>query len=208
VITVKRRSAPGFLRQVVGVVATCGSLLLQAASSNGEVEVPVDRQVLILSRALAYDSELKARVGSDILIAVLSKPGHPASEAMGQTVLKAYRQILNVKVQGIPLAVRPLSYAGPAALAAAVAAQSFDVVYVCTGLDPDLPAIIEVARKRRVVTIASNEEQVTRGLALGVFAIDARPTIVLNLGAARSEGAAFSSELLRVAKVINQSASP
>ena len=186
----------------VAALATWSLVSLGAVGASGQLEVPADRQVLILSRALSYDSELKARAGNDLQVGVLSKPGHAASEAMATAMLKAFRVILNVKVQGLTLGVRALSYTTPAALAAAVIAQGIDVIYVCAGLDQDLPAIVEVTRKRHIVSLASNEGQVTRGLALGVFAVEARPTIVVNLVAARNEGASFSSELLRVAKVI------
>ena len=186
----------------VAALATWSFVSLGTVGAFGQLEVPADRQVLILSRALSYDSELKTRAGRDLQVGVLSKPGHTASEAMATAMLKAFRVILNVKVQGLTLGVRALSYTTPAALAAAVIAQGIDVIYVCAGLDQDLPAIVEVTRKRHIVSLASNEAQVTRGLALGVFAVESRPTIVVNLVAARNEGASFSSELLRVAKVI------
>jgi hypothetical protein len=183
-------------------LAATALVVLRVPAAFAQVQVPPDRQVLILTRALAYDSELKERVGPDITVGVLSKPGNVDSEAMAAAMLKAFRAILNVKVQGLSLVVRSLSYSNPAALAALVAAQSVDVIYVCNGLEGELPAIMDVSRKRHIVTMASSAAQVEKGLALGVFPIDSRPTIVLNLAAARSEGAAFTSELLRVAKVL------
>ena len=167
-----------------------------------QLEVPADRQVLILSRALAYDDELKSRAGDDVLLGVLAKPGHSVSEAMSTNMAKAFKGIGNVKVQGLGIKVTQLTFTTGAALAAAAAAQSIDVLYICPGLEADLPAIIEVTRKRRMVSIGSREEQVTRGLAIGVFPVDSKPTIVVNLPAAKSEGAAFSSDLLRLAKVL------
>ncbi len=141
-------------------------------------------------------------MGNDIVFGVLSKPGNTASEEMGAAMLKAFRGLVNAKLQGMAVIVRPLSYSTQAALLSAVISQGIDALYVCVGLDPDLPAIFEVTRKRHIVSLASREEQVIRGLSLGVFAIDSKPTIVLNLPASRSEGAAFTTDLLRVAKVI------
>jgi hypothetical protein len=185
-----------------GIGAGLAIILLFEPVVVAQLAVPPDRQVLILTRALSYDSELKDRVGADLLVGVLSKPGNAASEAMGAAMLKAFRTILNIKVQGLTLAVRPISYTNPAALAATVIAQSVDALYVCIGLEGELAAIIDVSRKRHLTTMASSEAQVEKGLSLGVFPVDSRPSIVLNLAAARSEGAAFSSELLRVAKVL------
>jgi hypothetical protein len=185
----------------VGLIA-CALLLVSGGQANSQLEVPPDRQVLILTRALAYDSELPARAGKDISIGILTRPGHAASEAMGTAMLKAFKILANVKIQGLSLVVRPLSFTTAAALGSAVVSHAIDAIYVCAGLEADLPAISEVTRKRHVISFGSSEDQVTRGLALGVFPVEARPTIVLNLTAARSEGASFTSELLRIAKVL------
>ena len=137
--------------------------LLCARSLRAQVEVPADRQVLVLSKALSYDGELKARVGSDILVGVLSKPGHPGSEAMAGAVIKAFKLVSNVRVQGVPISARAIGYAGAAALASAIDAQNIDLLYVCVGLDADIPAIIELTRKKHVVTLGSREDQNRQG---------------------------------------------
>ncbi len=165
-------------------------------------DVPAERQVLILTRALAYDDEIKGRAGDDVTVAVVSKPGNPASDAMSTAVAKAFRGIGGIKVQGLSLKIIQLPFASGPALQAAASGQSIDVFYICVGLEADLPAIIETTRKRRAVSIGSREDQVQRGLALGVFQIEGKPTIVVNLPAAKAEGSAFSSDLLRLAKVI------
>ena len=63
------------MRHPVVALAACGASLLLTGPARGQLDVPADRQVLVLSRALSYDNELKRRVGSDILVAVLSKAG-------------------------------------------------------------------------------------------------------------------------------------
>ena len=60
----------------------------------------------------------------------------------------------------------------------------------------------ESSRRAHVLTIASKEEQLNAGFSLGVFAFDGKTTITVNLTASREEGAAFSSELLHLARVI------
>lgn len=178
------------------------ALLLSAAAPAGAQEVPAERQVLILTRALAYDDEIKGRAGDDVTIAVLAKAGHAASEAMGAAMAKAFRGIAGLKVQGVPTKITQLSFSNGPALEAAASSGNVDVLYVCAGLEADLPAIIAVTRKRRTISIGSREEHVQRGLALGVFPLDGKPTIVVNLPAAKAEGSAFSSDLLRLAKVL------
>ena len=184
------------------VVAALLSALVASAAAAPTVEVPPPRQVLILTRALAYDGNLKARAGADLLIAVVGKPGNAASDELASTMGKAFRALGNVKVQGLAVRAMQLAYKDAAGLTAAIEAQGIDALYVCPGLDAELMGIFEATRKLKVITMASRQDYVQRGLSLGVFAIDGKPTILVNLAASKSEGAAFGSDLLRLAKVI------
>ena len=172
------------------------------AAATAAADVPPDRQVLILARALAYDDNLKTRAGTELLIAVLWRPGQPASEGCGTALTAAFKALGSVKVQGLPLKSVSIGWTGEPPLSAAIAAQGIDALYVCGGLEGELPTITTLSRRVQVVTLASQENQVGRGLSLGVFAVEGRPTIVVNIGASRREGAAFGSDLLRLAKVI------
>jgi hypothetical protein len=196
------RRQGGHRREVGRAAGALGALLFLAATALGEAPVAPDRQVLILTRALAYDGNLKTRAGEDLLIAVVGRNGNAASEEVASAMSKAFKSLGNVKVQGLAVRAVQLGYASVNTLGLAIESQGIDALYVCPGLEADLPAIIELARKRQVITLGSREDHVKRGLSLGVFAVDAKPTIVVNLAAAKAEGAAFGSDLLRLAKVI------
>ena len=119
------------------VAALLSALVASAAAAPATAapadEVPPARQVLILTRALAYDGNLKARAGADLLIAVLGKPGNAASDELAGTMGKAFRALGNVKVQGLAVRAMQLAYKDAAGLAAAIEAQGIDALYVCPG---------------------------------------------------------------------------
>jgi hypothetical protein len=73
---------------------------------------------------------------------------------------------------------------------------------VCDGTEGDLPAIKQTTRKRKVLTVGTTNAQVTAGVSVGVLAEGGKLQIVVNLPQSREEGAAFSSDLLRVARVV------
>jgi hypothetical protein len=179
-----------------------GALLFLMTAARAEAPVAPDRQVLILTRALAYDGNLKTRAGEDLLIAVLGRNGNATSEDVAMSMTKAFKSLGNVKVQGLPVRAMMWGFTSVNSLNTAVDVQGIDALYITPGMDADLPAIIELARKRQIITLGSREDYVKRGVSLGVFAVDAKPTIVVNLAAAKAEGAAFGSDLLRLAKVI------
>jgi hypothetical protein len=165
-------------------------------------DIPPDRQALILTRALSYDDNLRSRAGDAVVVAVLFKSGNQASESTADTTTRAFKALEGMKVQNLPFKVVKLAYTGKDPLQSAIVAQGIDALYVSTGLDGDLASIRDVSRRDHVLTIGAREDFIERGMSLGVFTVDAKPTITVNLAASREEGAAFSSELLRLAHVI------
>jgi hypothetical protein len=188
-----------FLGHPIALLALATTLVPPLAGAG---EVAADRQVLILTRALAYDGNLKNRAGPELVIAVLGKAGNGPSEQAAESMTKAFKALGSVKVQGLPLKATHIGYSGPTSLTNAIEAQGIDVLYLSSGLDAELPALLELAREKQVITMGGKEEYIGKGASLGVFTIDAKPTIYVNLTASKREGAAFGSDLLRLAKVI------
>jgi hypothetical protein len=177
------------------------AVVLPSARARAD-DVPSEQQVLILSRALVYDDNFKDRVGSEVRVAVLSKPGNTTSEASAAAMIKAWKGVGNLKLAGLPLKVSALVWKDAATFGPAITADAIDVLYVCPGLEANLGEIFEITRKRQVITVGSREDQVKKGVSLGVFLVGGRPTIMVNLPASKTEGASFSSDLLRLATVI------
>jgi hypothetical protein len=185
---------------VLAVAATIFAAPVLPAAATGDV--PPEQQVLILSRALVYDDNFKDRVGSEVRVAVLTKPGNAVSEANGAAMVKAWKGVGNLKLAGLPLRVSVMAWKDLATFGPVLASEAVDVLYLCPGLEANLAEIIELTRKRRVITVGGREDYIKKGASLGVFLINARPTIMVNLPASKTEGAAFSSDLLRLATVI------
>jgi hypothetical protein len=158
--------------------------------------------VVIVMRALAYDANLKRRAGDAINIAILHKRGNAASESMATVMGKAFGALEVTQVSGLPIVVSRIAYSGAEPLKKAIAGSGIDAVYVCDGLDGDLVAIEEVCRQAHALTVAAKREYVEKGVSIGVFEIDSKCTILLNLPASRLEGVAFGPDLLRLARVI------
>ena len=170
--------------------------------ANGEESVPPSRQVVILMRALAYDGNLKSRAGDTVNIAILHKRGNAASEAMANSMTKAFSALESTQVSGLPIVVSRLTYTGEEALKKSITGAGIDFVYVCDGLEGDLEAIERSTRQMKVLSVGSLQQHVEKGLSIGVFQIEAKCTILLNLPASRLEGVSFAADLLRLAKVI------
>jgi hypothetical protein len=164
--------------------------------------VAVDKHVMVVTRALSYDNNLVRRAGKALVVAALSRAGVPASESAAEAVARAFRALAGVKVQGLPIQATHVRYTTAAALVAAIDAQGIDILHVGPALEGDLASVLEVSRRKQVVTVGAHEDQVVKGVSLGVVSIGAKMTIVVNLPASKGEGAAFAMDLLRLAKVI------
>ena len=174
----------------------------QICLASGEDSVPASRQVVVLMRALAYDGNLKSRAGETVNIAILHKKGNAASENTANSMAKAFGALESTQVSGLPIVVSRLLYSGEDTLNKAITGAGIDLIYVCDGLENELEAIARITRQMRVLSVGSKPEQVEKGLSIGVFQIEAKCTILLNLAASRLEGVSFAADLLRLAKVI------
>jgi hypothetical protein len=195
------RLAPA-VRLTAALVALAWSGRAPAAPPSPPAGVPVERQVLILTRALAYDENLAQRAGDEFVVAVLSRAASAGADPTADAATTAFKNMAGVKIHGLPVRAIHLSYSGASTLAAAIDGEGIDALYLCPGVDGDVTAVLEVSRRKKVITMASKEQQVNKGAALGVFNVDNKPTIFVNLPGSKAEGAAFTSDLLRLAKVI------
>jgi hypothetical protein len=177
-------------------------VLNQTHQGRADDGVPALRQIVILMRALAYDDNLKRRSGNAINIAILYKKGNTASESMANLMTKAFGAMETTQVAGLPILVSSMAYTGEEALKKSIAGTGTDVVYVCEGFDADIEAIQRITRQMKVLSMGSKQEQVEKGLSIGVFQIESALTILLNLQASRQEGVAFAPDLLRLTRVI------
>ena len=177
-------------------VALLGTSLFAAAPALAQV----DRNAATLTRALAYDYNLKSRAGDSVVVAILYRQGSAESEAMADGWLRALRPLESAKIQGLPF--RAVKLAWDASTKAALTAQGVDVLLTCEGLDADTAAVRELARSRKLLTVGARQSYVEEGMSLGVFTVGDRLQIWVNLKAASEEGVSFSSDLLRLARVL------
>jgi hypothetical protein len=79
---------------------------------------------------------------------------------------------------------------------------ALDMIYVTPLRAVDVSEIGRISRFYRIRTITGVPEYVEAGLAVGIGIRKDRPLIIINLAQARAEGAAFSSQLLSLARIV------
>ncbi|HEV8122686.1 MAG TPA: YfiR family protein [Gemmatimonadales bacterium] len=174
----------------------------RAAQAQG-MEAPADVQVPLLFKILTFDRKLADRVpGDDIVIAILFQAEyHPSMRARDQ-VVEALTDMLGSTISGHPVRWVLLELRDAASLRSALKRSQVAVIYVTPFRGLDLRFITEVARAEGITTFTGVPTYVEEGLALGIGIDDERPQIIVNISAARAEGSDFTSQLLRVSRVV------
>jgi hypothetical protein len=179
------------------------AIALWSANARAEETVPVDIEAAIHLKVLSFDSNMVARPGDRLVIAVVHEPSDAESVKQSAAIRGAFSTLARkVSVQRKTVSVVGVPYS-PLTLAADLAAQRADVIYVCAGIPRDaIGAITVAARPRNAPTLTNTRYGVQSGLAIGVVRVDDKPKIIVNLAAVKYLGMKLNPALLRLAEVL------
>jgi hypothetical protein len=190
----------GARRRLVALALAVGVLAVLPGRTGAEPAVPTTLATTLL-RAMSYDVNLKARAGATVVLVVLHRATASPSRRESTDILKAFKELEAVTVQGLPFRVVSLAVTDAPTLEQGARTAEASIFFVCTGLDDEIPMIKEIAHKLKIRTAAGKEALVDKGISLAVDP-EVKPSLIVNLKESREEGAFFTSALLRLAKVI------
>lgn len=179
--------------------AMLGFLLLLAAPSAvraQDVAVPVEIQVPLFIKILAFDRNLGSRPPGPLVVGVLYQGNFRASADIAAQVKRALRDTReDLKVISIDLDQTP-------DLIVALSRQTIHVLYVSPLRAFDLKTVTAISRQSGVRTVTGVPRYVEDGLGIGIDLKGERPEIVVNLLASRAEGADLDAQLLKLARIV------
>jgi hypothetical protein len=183
----------------------CSALLLAVsltAASAFATDAGTTLNATILARVLSYELTLEERAGENIGIAVVYKAGDAESETSAIDWVRALDELSSVRIKNRKLvAVRVPS--DPEQLGGAVQAHGIDVILAADDLSqPETKWLAGFARAHQILTVGSNLAYVEGDLTLCVREENDRPRIFINLTNANLEGIRFSSNVLKLAKLL------
>jgi hypothetical protein len=167
--------------------------------SRAEQRVPADLQAAIIVKLLSYERSLeKKHSARKVNLGILGDAKQADSVSTQDAMLKAFERLETVKVFGHRLVASELTLQE-------LASADVQVVYLTPGLEASLGDILKVTRDRKILSITANPKHLDAGASVGIFAQGKGSKIVINLDGADSEGADFSSRILRIAKLVRKS---
>jgi hypothetical protein len=187
---------------LIGVLAV---LLGGGPAHAQEMAAPAEVQIPLLFKILTFDRGLGARPpGKVIVIAVVFQTGFRASLVARNQIVDALKAMQDATISGHPVRWVAVEWKDGEQLRQALNHERTDVVYLTPVRGVELDPITRAARTGGMTTFTGVTRYVEQGLALSVGIVRERPQIIVNLPATRAEGSDFTSQLLRLCKVIQE----
>ena len=173
------------------------SLSVATRASAQQAAVPVDLQFSLFFRILTYDRTLAQRSSGGLVIGIVYQPTVRASVLAKDAALRQRPP----REAGYVVRMVPIELDDSTDVVEAAEAAGCDILYVTPLRAVSLSHLVAEARDRGLLTLTGVPEYVAAGLAIGIGLRGDRPEILVNLAAAREEGADLSAQLLHLARV-------
>lgn len=184
-------------------IALVLAVLWTGTSSAQEMAVPINIQVPLFLKILTFDRNLKDRVGDEIVIAVLYQEKFRRSLNVKDEFIKLMNELPVKSVEDIPIRCVSLDISDEIELDSVIARYNADVLYIAPLRAVSAKTIAGVSRAKKKPTLTGVPDYVESGLAVGIGIKGDKPQIIINLPAVKAEGVDFSSQLLKLAKVLS-----
>lgn len=179
------------------------ALLICGRSVAQESTVPVATQYPLFLKIFAYDHALADRSGDEVTIGILYQSRFRASRTALEELMDASRdRNVPLNIKGIPIRVVPLELKNERDVGQLLEANEIDLLYVTPLRSTDLRRLHDACRSRGVVSFTGVPEYVEEGVAVGLDLMGGKPKILINVAAAREEGASFSGQILQLARIV------
>lgn len=186
------------------VRAALGTLLVglfpRRSFAEEDVAVPVPLQMDLLLKVAGYDRNLPARARGTVRLLILTKRDDSRSKNVGE---QAARALSGKDVKGMPTEIVTQTFADGAALTERVREGRVSILYAAPGFGPrELLTIARSLAGLNVLSSGALAHFVDTAVALGFDLVGGKPKLLVNVRRAREQGVDLSSQVLKLAKVI------
>lgn len=186
--------------RLLSLCAAVAALGAGSRTSGQEMSIPVDLQVRLIARIFSFDRAMEGRSRDGVTVGVLFQERYRMSAGTADEV-----EALMPGIGGFPngpARVVRIPWGSPAEMSSALRAAGVDILYVTPLRSAEIPQVAEVCAGLRIPTFTGVPAYVGEGIALGVDRRAGKPVVLVNLPAARAAGTELSSQLLKLAEVI------
>jgi len=188
------------IKKIIIITIFFTSLLITQIQAQ-EIAVPIEVQYPLFLKILTFDRNFKNRVGDEIKLGIVFQSKFRGSNSIKDRFVQVMNEYLIKSVEGIQIN-QILIDINKVNLEGFIARNEVDILYITPVRAFGINQITRVSRKENVLTITGIPDYVESGIAVGIGMKGNKPRIIINLPASKNEGCDFSSQLLKLAKVI------
>lgn len=181
-------------------------LIIQLAgtASAVEMEVPIEIQIPLFLKILPFDRNLKNRVGDEIVLGIVYQEKFRKSLNVKTQLENFLEKSKENKIDDVPFRYVLINLSRLSEFKAILAREKVDIVYITPLRAIAVETLVSHCRSMGITSLTGVPAYCELGIAISIGTKGESPIIIINLPGARSEGADFSSRLLKLARVINK----
>lgn len=161
-----------------------------------ELSVPLEIQYQLIQKVLTFNRSLLPRTKQTLTIGIIYQRSYRISNTIKESLLSA-------SGPGTPsLRLIPIDLTEVGPFADFPRLGEIDALYIAPLRAYPVESLARITREKKILTLTGSPQYIDMGIAVGFGVRSNRPEIIINLNAAREEGADFSSQLLKLSKVI------
>jgi hypothetical protein len=169
-----------------------------------DIAIPVEVHVPLLMKILNFDRNLPMKVQKQVVVGVLYQERYRTSAHVAEEVRAALAGLPEDTLGGFSIQAVPIDLDQADDLGAALTRRRLHVLDVAPIRAVDLEMVARASRTAQILTLTGVPRYVETGLAVGIDRRGERPQIVVNVEASRREGADFTAQLLKLARIVKE----
>jgi hypothetical protein len=178
----------------------CAGLCVISAFAQ-EMPVPVEVQASLLPKILSFQRAGAQGRKENGAVGIVYQSQVRSSYVCANEIAEQLSRYLR-NSDGSPVNCVLIEYSSQTDLSRHISDEGVSMVYVAPLRSVDIGELGRMLQNRHLLSFTGVPAYVEEGLVLGVEIANNHPKIVVNLSAARSTGVEFSSQLLKLSRVI------
>jgi hypothetical protein len=168
-----------------------------------EIAVPVNIQFSLFFKIFSFDRNFKQNIKSNVNILIVYQKYNKYSSNIKNDVMNLVDKNDEFSsFEGNPVKFRALSIDNESEIETYLKSNHVNCIYITPMRAINIESICKISRGKKVLTLTGVPDYVDEGISVGIGIKGEKPLIIINYNASKSEGGDFSSQLLKLAKVI------
>lgn len=165
-------------------------------------DTPVEVHLPMIWKIISLDRNAKKDIGPSLRVGVIFQSKNRASFLNKEKIIEVLKRKNSNENSEQSIMIFPIEATDPKLLEEDILDADVNVLYITSLRAIDIKEIANIARRHKIRTFTGIAAYVSEGIAVGFDLKGEHTQMVINLTAARSEGADYPVYVLKLARVI------